>query len=392
MSSLSERRDLLIGLHAAHVLGRGVLCRLAEDVDRWRSVRGAEAQIEAIRLGIPVAQLRRALTAARRAVVVADAERQRAEAADCTIVVRGEPRYPKRLLDLPMPPPLLYVRGTIPPGPAVAIVGARKMDAYGAEASRYFASGLARAGLPIVSGFAMGIDRVAHRATLDVQTEGGAGTVAVLGCGIDVDYPRNSGALAAEIAAHGAVITELPMGAGPRPWQFPVRNRIIAALAVGTLVVQAKARSGALNTARHALEINRDVYAVPGRVFDELAMGPNGLIADGALAARSVRDVLESLPLSQQGLLFPASTGKPTAVDPADDAMPATSTTPPGPSVKGFPGRILRALWTGEAPTAEALADETGQSVDRVLGALLELELLGHIKRLPGPRYQPANR
>lgn len=392
MSLSNEAQDLIVGLNAARILARGVLCRLADDVEQWRRAPQGEIGHEAMRRGLPAAELRRALQAARHAPALADAERARAEALGCTIAVRGDSAYPKRLLDLPMPPPLLYIRGTLPPGPAVAIVGARKMDAYGAEAARCFADGLARAGLPIVSGFAIGIDRVAHRGTLDARSSGGAGTVAVLGCGIDIDYPRNSRRLAAEIAGHGAVVSEFALGTEPRPWHFPVRNRIIAALAVGTLVVQAKARSGALNTARHALEINRDVYAVPGRIFDELAMGPNGLIADGALTARCVRDVLESLPLAQQGLLFPdRNDGSPDPASSNDATLTPSAPLPP-PTVQGFPGTILRGLWATEAATAEALAESTRQPVDRVLGALLELELLGHVKRLPGPRYQPTNR
>ncbi len=382
MPNQPNTRAVLIGLNALRVLRRGVLCRLAGDVERWYQARGKGIATEAMRLGVPAAQLRRALSALHRAVETGEGELERAQATGCAIVVRGDREYPDRLLDLPMPPPLLFVRGTIPPGPAVAIVGARKMDGYGAEATRYFADGLAMAGLPVISGFAMGVDRVAHRATLDAKAKGGAGTVAVLGCGIDIDYPARSGELATEIANHGAVVSEFPLGTEPRPWHFPVRNRIIAALSVGTLVVQAKARSGALNTARHALEINRDVYAVPGRIFEELALGPNALIGDGALTARSVEDILGSLPLAQQSTLFePHEQPTPT---------PKPVNTRPTPRVAGLAGNVLNAIPPVDGAAAEDLAATVGQTIDQVLGALLELELMGHVRRLPGPRYLPA--
>ncbi|RMH16466.1 MAG: DNA-protecting protein DprA, partial [Acidobacteria bacterium] len=331
------------------------------------------------------AQLRRALALRPRAPAIADAELARAERHGCRLITRWDDDYPPALLDLPLPPPVLYCRGTLPSAPGIAIVGARKMDAYGERAAAHFGRRLAAKGLTVVSGFALGIDQAAHRGALD---SAGGRTVAVLGCGLDVDYPRRSTDLAAAIAERGALLSEFAFGSLPLPWRFPVRNRVIAALAAGTLVVQAKARSGALNTAHHALELGRDVYAVPGRIFDDLAAGPNALIADGAIVARSARDVVDSLPLRRQMELFPGGDGAPrnaAAAAPAGAAPEPAATDEPLPP--GLAGALLRALPAGEARTAEELAAAVEAPVDRVLGALLELELAGRLRRHPGPAY-----
>ena len=164
--------------------------------------------------------------------------------------------------------------GRIPDRPAIAMVGSRAAVAYGLEAATLFARRLAEAGLTIVSGLARGVDTAAHRGALAAS---GGLTVGVLGCGLDVRYPTGTDRLRRQIAGRGAVITEFPLGTPPNKYNFPIRNRIIAALASGTLVVQGEARSGSLITARLALELGRDVYAVPGRIFDSRSAGPNAL-------------------------------------------------------------------------------------------------------------------
>ncbi|MFQ5350839.1 MAG: DNA-processing protein DprA, partial [Thermoanaerobaculia bacterium] len=178
-----------------------------------------------------------------------------------------------------------------------------------------------------------------------------------------------------QIAARGAVISEFPFGTPPTRWNFPIRNRIIAGLASGTLVVQGEARSGSLITARLALELGRDVYAVPGRIFDSRSIGPNQLIRDGALAAQSPRDILESLPLAERDRL--PSTPAPAAT-PGEQADP-------GPDADS--ARLLMTMTPGEPAPPEALAAACDLTVDRILALLLELELAGQVRREPGPTW-----
>jgi len=185
-------------------------------------------------------------------------------------------------------PACLYARGSLSDGVAVAIVGSRRASRYGREIATWLAGELARRGLTVVSGFAVGVDAAAHRGALAA----GGPTVAVLGCGLDVDYPRGhfelgrrivhgEGGGGAEPGPRGAVITEFPCGVEPKAWHFPVRNRLIAALSLGTVVVRAAERSGSLITARRALDLGREVLAVPGAIFDRLSAGPHRLLRDG---------------------------------------------------------------------------------------------------------------
>ncbi len=254
-----DERRLLIALNAASNITRAALCRLAQSTDRWRQASAADAEPLAAHLGVPAKQLRRALEVRDRADRLAGRELSRTEKYGCDIITIRDPEYPQRLHELALPPPVLYCRGRLDDAPALAIVGSRKMDAYGREAAECFAASLAAAGVTIVSGFARGIDSVAHRSALAAR---GGRTVSVLGCGVDIDYPKGQSTLAAQIAARGAVISEFPLGCRPRPWHFPIRNRVIAALAWATLVVQATLKSGSLITAHHALELGRDIYAV----------------------------------------------------------------------------------------------------------------------------------
>ena len=362
-------QDLLIALTLDPRLGRAALSRLAGELGAWK---GGDVKTCAARIGVPASQIARAREIERRAGQLAGEERRRAEEQQVRIVTRLDEDYPAALLELPLPPAVFYLRGrpeALEPRRALAIVGARRMDAYGRECARHFAFELAKEGVLIVSGFAIGIDSLAHDAAL----EAGGATLAVLGCGLDIDYPAQSRARAAAIAEKGALISEFPLGWQPRPFNFPIRNRLIAALADATLVIQAKLRSGSLITAHHALDLGRDVFAVPGRIFDELAMGTNNLIADGAHPARCAKDILERLGIEAAA---------PRAETPALP-MEASSITK-----AGKPNPLLsRLALHRDGMLAEDLATELGQSLDQVLGALLELELEGRIERRPGPLY-----
>lgn len=361
------RRDLLIALNAAPGLPRAAICRLALDVDLWSGSDRPDVGTLVGRTGLPRPVLERALLVPRDAPRIAAREAQRAARLGGAILTSQDPGYPEPLRDLTLPPPVLYCRGTLPGGPAIAIVGSRRMDAYGAEAARVFARGLAERGLAVVSGFAPGIDATAHRAALDVVD---GRTVAVLGCGVGVDYPPGHRRLGDEIAAQGCLLTEFPSGVEPRPWHFPVRNRIIAALARATLVVEATLRSGSLVTARLALELGRDVFAVPGRIFDERALGTLALLRDGAALAQHPDDLLDVLPEAERDRIH----------------APRRHAAPPPPP-PGLPCAALAALVPGDPMPAEALAAALDKAVEEIQGALLELELGGWVERLPGALF-----
>jgi DNA processing protein len=366
--------DALLALNAAPI-DRASICRLALDAEAWVDASTADVAngtALAARLGVPARTLAVARTAVRAAAAVADAERAAAAALGARVLTGLDADYPAALRHLPLPPPVLYCRGMLPAcfgdeaAPAVAIVGSRHPTAYGREAAWLFGRDVARAGVVVVSGFARGVDAAAHRGAL----AGGGTTIAVLGCGVDVAYPaEHHPALADEVAAHGALLAELPLGTPPRKLHFPVRNRLIAALTRATVVVEAAMRSGSLITARCALDLGRDVLALPGRIFDDTAMGANALLADGARPALHPRDVLAALGLDRIGI---------------DGAAPAPDTPPPLP---GLGARLWEALPVGAVRGADELASRCAAPIDETLAELLELELAGWIARLPGPLY-----
>ena len=268
-------------------------------------------------------------------------------------VARGDDGYPARLRSIHDPPLGLFVRGggalDLLDAPCVAIVGARACSPYGTDVATMLGSQLARAGVVVVSGLARGIDGAAHRGAL------GAGpTVAVLGCGIDRDYPRTHATLAAEIAATGLIVSEYAPDVEPAPWRFPARNRIVAGLADATVVVEARVRSGALITADFALEEGREVLAVPGEITSHLSAGSNALLRLGATPATAAADVLEAI-----GIALPIA-------------------TPPQPPA-GLSGatEAVRELVADAGVPFDEIVRRTGLEVSVVSAALVELELLG---------------
>ena len=203
--------------------------------------------------------------------------------------------YPELLRQIFDPPDHLYVDGTIPAGPMIAVVGSRRATPYGLRTAQRLARELSRQGVVVVSGLARGIDAAAHRGAL----EGPVPTVAVMATGIDRVYPPEHAGLAQAIATSGAVVTEAEAGTPPLPSRFPVRNRIISGMSLGVVVVEAAARSGALITARMAMESNREVFCVPGSIENPVAVGPHLLLKDGAKLVQTVEDVLEEFPQLQ---------------------------------------------------------------------------------------------
>lgn len=224
-------------------------------------------------------------------------ELQRLEQAGVTVLTWDSEAYPRNLLTIHDAPPVLYVQGDLLPEDdwAVAVVGTRHASVYGKEAARNLAGDLARSGVTVVSGLALGIDAVAHQAALDA----GGRTIAVLGSGVDVIYPEQNRRLAQAVAKRGALVSEYALGTPPERSNFPPRNRIISGLALGVIIVEAGARSGALITADFALDQGREVFAVPGSIFQRSCEGTNRLIRDGARPVLSVNDVLEELNLAQ---------------------------------------------------------------------------------------------
>jgi DNA processing protein len=276
-------------------------------------------------------------------------------------LVRGDAAYPELLEALRDPPDPLLLRGErtdLLRQPAVAIVGARSCSPYGAQVGRMLGRKLAAAGAVVVSGLARGVDGEAHRGAL----EAGGRTVAVLGCGIDRDYPARHAELARRIADTGLVVSEYPTGVEPAPWRFPARNRIIAALALALVVVEARTRSGALTTVDFALELGREVFAVPGEITSALSAGTNELIRQGAtplLAASDLHDVL--------GL---------------EPAAPSA-----GPEVSAAARDVL-ALLAGGLQGVDELVARSALAAADVAAALVELELAGLVGQTDGV-YRP---
>ncbi len=225
-----------------------------------------------------------------------DAYAAKVEASGAQALTWESANYPALLRQIPAAPPVLFVRGTFAPVDewAVAVVGTRRLSAYGRLVTHELVTGLARNGITIVSGLARGIDGVAHRAALEADGR----TIAVMGCGIDRVYPPEHRDLShAIVDGHGAIVTDFPLGTEPSSVNFPARNRLISGLSLGVLVVEAGERSGALITARFALEQDRDVFAVPGNINSPVSVGANRLIQQGAKLVMRIEDILEELNL-----------------------------------------------------------------------------------------------
>lgn len=249
-----------------------------------------------------------------RASISPDDEMEKLQKAGVKAYSWRDDAYPARLKEVDDHPPVLYVRGDLLPEDewAVAIVGTRRATPYGRQTAEEFATDFARQRITVVSGLARGIDAVAHRASMDA----GGRTVAVLACGLDIVYPPEHAKLAVEITQHGALVSDYPLGTQPRSEYFPRRNRILSALSLGVLVIEGGVDSGALITARNAIDQNREVFAVPGSIYSPGSVGTNKLIREGeARLVTKAEDILEELNLtvtSQQLELPPVTVSDPT--------------------------------------------------------------------------------
>ncbi|MCH7664303.1 MAG: DNA-protecting protein DprA [Acidobacteria bacterium] len=370
--------DLTVALNASPLVSREANCRLSVTPEIWLDAPSTTLGELAHDLGVSTRSIRHARECARSAHHLAANERARARDVGGAIVTRHSPHYPVELLDLDLPPPVLYVLGHLPRRPAISIVGSRKADPYAIEVAEKFAGELAVAGLTVVSGLALGVDSAAHQGALAV----GGQTVAVLGCGIDIDYPRGNRRLRARMAESGAIVTEFPIGTAPEPYHFPIRNRIIAALGCGTLVVRGTLRSGSLITAGCALTLGRLVWAIPGNIFDPRSMGPNSLIRDGAHPAQTSGELLETLPTAVQQQLEAASASAGALGNGAGEPLAAPGETAPNRSDLA---KLFHSIPAGETADASALLETTALGLDEVLSLLVELEIMGFLTRYPGP-------
>ena len=325
-----------------------------------------------------------------------------AEAPDNHILTLADSAYPRALLDTPDPPTLLYVKGhpELLQMPALAMVGARSATHQGLANAEAFAQALAGSGLCIVSGLALGIDAAAHKGALASHT---GHTIAVIGTGADRVYPASNKALAHEIARAGCIVSEFPLGTPPVAHNFPKRNRIIAGLARGVLVVEAAVGSGSLITARLSGEYGREVFAIPGSIHSPLSRGCHHLIREGAKLVETARDVLEELGMAPPVQPDRPRTGRrrgrtapPAPVQNAPDApRPPSQGTPEGMThpeeADGTRGtdsqRLLDAL--GHDPVdIDTLAMRSGLTLDALYAILLQMELDGRVGKLPGGRFQ----
>ena len=314
----------------------------------------------------------------------------------CQVVTLDDAAYPPHLKEIDTPPFVLYVRGELVPEDtiSVSVVGSRNAKDYGRKVSYRLSYQIAQRGLTVVSGFAKGIDTAAHRGAL----EAGGRTIAVMGNGLSLIYPAANRDLAEKIETSGALVSEFPMAARPKPRNFPRRNRIISGLTLGTVVVEASNRSGALITARLAAEQNREVFAVPGEIFSQLSAGTHKLINEGAKLINTVDDLLNELPpyvLSQiqsQASPVPDMEAGSTQASPdvQNDTEPIPEAPPPPPDLTPDEKTIFEAI---EVPSShiDTIVRTTQLPISQVSSVLLMLELKGIVQQLPGKQFTKTN-
>ena len=291
-------------------------------------------------------------------------------------LILTDQRYPKLLREIYDPPIVIYCLGNLDAAvrqPAIAIVGSRRCSSYGRNVAEKLSRELAERGVTIISGLARGIDSAAHRGALEVRGL----TVGVMGTGIDAVYPKENRRLADRISENGALVTEFPLATPPASQNFPFRNRVISGLALGVMVVEGAERSGSLITARLAYEQGRDVYAVPGNITSHKSFGPNYLIKDGAKLVHTWHDVVEEFPLEVKGAILTAERG---------ERFIEQSRTE-GIELAASEKTVLKILRVDEPLHIDQLIAKCGLSSGDLMRALLKLEMMDHIRQLPGKSF-----
>lgn len=295
----------------------------------------------------------------------------------CLFLVRGRPEYPALLEEIPNPPLVLYARGSLDAltAPCIAIVGTRKPTIYGLQMAQGLSSDLGRRGITVVSGLARGIDGASHRGCL----QGNGKTIAVLGCGIDMVYPREHQKLAQTIRDNGLLLSEFPPATAPTPHNFPMRNRIISGISLAIVVVEASEYSGSLITARLALEQNREVLAIPGNLTAPQSFGTNYLIKQGAKLIQSWKDVVEEFPSAHRQSI--------SAKEHSEFQRSAQFELLSAEEI-----RIVETLKIDEATQFDKIYQDSNLGISQLSDLLLNLEVRGFVRQLPGNLYVRINK
>lgn len=303
---------------------------------------------------------------------------------DAHVITLEDTGYPLRLAEIYDPPLVLYVRGALleRDEAAVAVVGTRKPSAYGERMAERFGRELAARGITVISGLAEGVDAAAHRGAL----QGGGRTIAVLGCGVDVVYPKSNADLMHAIMRQGAVVSQFSMSTQPSPGHFPFRNRIISGMSLGTLVVECPLRSGALITARQAAEQGREVFAIPGRLEERNSQGPHALMREGAKLVETVEDILLELELPVNLLAAAPVASASDEVAPEEPQIAPQKAPLPGQSEEER--KVLEAL-RPDGSFVDEIASACRLPVSAALSLLTMLELKGLIRQFSGKRFAP---
>ena len=361
-----------LALHLTRGLGSRLTGKLLRQFGSPEGVfKASLTELEACRLPAATAQAVYSKAAFR------DAEKELAELRriSCGLLHWQETEYPHRLLEIYDPPPLLYVRGNqqVLRQYSLAMVGTRRPTPYGNQIAERMSRDLAERGLVIVSGLARGIDSSAHRGACAAAR---GSTVGVLGCGVDVVYPKENRKLFGELEKRGAIISEFPLGAYPSPDNFPVRNRIVAGMTLGTIVVQGAQYSGSLITSRLAMEFGREVFGVPGNVTEPESFAPNQLIKQGAKLAAGWEDVVEELPTEVRAELFPVNaTTLEERTSLFQEALSASEK------------KLYDLLRVEEATLLDDLVERSELSSSETLASLCEMEMRGIVRQMPGKQF-----
>lgn len=306
----------------------------------------------------------------------AEEQLKKIEQTQTKVITLADENYPKLLREISDPPIVLYTRGNLDLAlaqPAIGVIGARRCSTYGQYAAEMLSNDLASRGITIVSGLARGIDTIAHQSAIKAKGQ----TLGVMGNGIDQIYPKENTLLAKEIEGFGGVMSELPLGSPPLPQNFPFRNRIIAGMCLGVLVVEAAEKSGSLITARLAMEQNREVFAIPGNITSANSFGPNYLIKDGAKLVQHWQDVVEELPLGIKARLLDKTYEKNS---PQAELFPQTP-------LSENEQKVYDLMKLDQACHIDELAFACKLMPSQLLATLLELEIKDRIKQLPGKNF-----
>ncbi len=333
--------------------------------------RASLTELEACQLPAPAAQA----IASHQALKPAEKELQRLREMGIQLLNWNEEQYPRLLREIYDPPPLLYVHGdpAVLARHAIAMVGTRRPTLYGNQMAERLARDLADRGLVIVSGLARGIDSSAHKGACAAVR---GATVGILGNGLDIVYPKENKKLYAIVEQRGAIITEFPLGFHPAPENFPVRNRIVAGMSLGVVVVEGAQYSGSLITGRLALEFSREVFGVPGNVTQPTSFAPNQLIKQGAKLVTSWEDVVEELPTEIRAELFPVDT---TSLEERASLFEQALT----PVEK----KLYDLLSTDEPRQVDEIVERSELSSSEVLATLFDLEMKGIVRQMPGKQF-----